>query len=226
MHGKGPKGPPGSQYEERRQERERRREARRDFWRAWRDEQHRRWEEEAGESGETEFMGDPGSPRRAGIWRQFFHDFMGAWPEDHWAFSGRRFSPWQQGLDSFNPLVANLLSMGGGLLPLYVLQLLHQQPRYGNEIMDLINQRTRGGWVANPGAIYPLMNLLEERGLVTGEWDDPRKRTVRNYRLTEVGEKETDRLKAVLRPKLQEAIEVLQELEHELNGSEDEPQII
>ena len=50
-----------------------------------------------------------------------FYNFMGADPEDHWAFGGRRFSPWRQGMDSFNPLVAGMMSKGGGLLPLIVL---------------------------------------------------------------------------------------------------------
>ena len=96
----------------------------------------------------------------AKAWRQFFHDFTGAWPEQHWALGGRRFRPWHQGVDNFNPFVASLLSKGGGLLPLLVLVLLEQQPRYGNELMELITERTSGQWLANPGAIYPLMNML------------------------------------------------------------------
>jgi DNA-binding PadR family transcriptional regulator len=150
--------------------------------------------------------------------------YMGASPEEHWFFGGRRFSPWHQGMDTFNPFVATLLSKGGGLLPLYVLQLLSQKPRYGNEIMEMIAGRTGGQWVANPGAIYPLMTELEEVGLVEGVWEDPRKRTVRIYSLTERGVQELTRLKAIVRPKLAEAIEVLQGLMHDLNGEEDEPE--
>ena len=159
----------------------------------------------------------------ARFWREFFHDFMGTWPEEHWAFGGRRFSPWRQGMDHFNPFVASMLSKGGGLLPLYVMQLLSEGSRYGNEIMELITERTGGQWVANPGAIYPLMTVLEEQGLITGEWEDPRKRTVRIYRLTEDGESELTRLKAIVQPKLEEAIEVLQNIAHDLNGDESEP---
>ena len=153
-------------------------------------------------------------------WREFFHEFTGAWPEEHWAFGGRRFSPWHQGMDTFNPFVASLLSKGGGLLPLLLVHLLSQRPRYGNELMELIAERTAGQWVANPGAIYPLLTLLEKQGLIEGEWEDPRKRTVRIYRLTEVGEQEMARLKAIIRPKLEEAIEVLQHLVRDLDGDE------
>lgn len=195
----------------------------RNFWRAWREEWQRRWEEECASTRGAGFSGHPPPPPPAEIaraWREFFHEFMGTWPEEHWAFRGRRFSPWHQGMDVFNPFVASLLSKGGGLLALLVLHLLAQRPRYGNEIMDLISQRTGRRWMANPGAIYPLLTVLETQGLIAGEWEDPRKRTVRIYRLTEAGEQELARLKAIIRPKLEEAIEVLQELAADLNGDE------
>lgn len=192
----------------------------RDFWRAWREEQRRLWEAQGGQGWEPGHMPPP---YVAHAWREFFHSHMGAWPENHWAFGGRRFSPWHQGIDSFNPFVASLLSKGGGLLPLVVLHLLSQKPRYGNEVMALITERTGGQWVANPGAIYPLMTILEKQGLVEGEWEDPDKRTVRIYSLTERGEQELARLKGIIRPKLDEAVEVLQKLIHDLNGEDDAP---
>jgi DNA-binding PadR family transcriptional regulator len=151
----------------------------------------------------------PADPR---AWRMMFEQFLGQPPEDHWMFGGRRFRPWQMGDVIFNPFVAMALSKGGGLLPLYVLHLLSQGPRYGNELMTLIEQRTSGSWGTNPGAIYPLLTELEEQGLVRGEWDDPERRGVRRYTLTPSGGDELDRLKAVMRPKLREAIEVLKDM--------------
>jgi DNA-binding PadR family transcriptional regulator len=109
------------------------------------------------------------------------------------------------------------MSMGGGLLPVLVLQLIADEPRYGNELMKLIRKRTAGQWVANPGAIYPLLTQLEEEGFISGEWDDERKRTTRMYEITPAGEEELGRLKEIIRPKLSEAIEVLQDLEEGLN---------
>jgi hypothetical protein len=125
----------------------------RDFWREWRDERHHH--------GTDIQIGQALSPEEMQAWREFFHKTFGNWPEEHWIFGGRRFSPWHQGIDSFNPFVANLLSKGGGLLPLYVLHLIAWQSRYGNEIMDLLAERTNGQWVSNPGAVYPLLSLLE-----------------------------------------------------------------
>jgi DNA-binding PadR family transcriptional regulator len=145
---------------------------------------------------------------------------MDSWPEEHWAFGGRRFNPWRQGRDEFNPFVASLLSKGGGLLPLVVMHILAERPFYGNELMERITTRTGGQWIANPGAIYPLMSMLEQQGLIVGEWEDPKKRTVRIYRLTESGEEEMTRLRAIVSPKLEEAIEVLEEIARDLSGNE------
>ncbi len=205
--------------------RDSRKRRKRNFWWAWKEEMRRLWEEQHGKSWESSGR-PPFPPEMLATWREFFHNFTGDWPEKHWAFGGRRFRPWHQGVDTFNPFVANLFSQGGGLLPLVVLRLLSEQPRYGNEIMTLITERTAGQWTANPGAIYPLMTELENRGLIEGQWEDPRKRTVRIYSLTEFGEQELNRVKAIVRPKLDEAIEVLQEIANDLNGDkgeEDEP---
>jgi DNA-binding PadR family transcriptional regulator len=190
----------------------------RNFWQAWQHEQERFRANRGG-------RGHPHGPHFTGpemvrAWRAFFHNFMGAWPEEHWAFSGRRFSPWHQGVDTFNPFVAGLLSKGGGLLPLYVLQLLSERPHYANELMGLIAERTGRQWMANPGAIYPLISHMEQHGLVEGKWEDPQKRTVRIYHLTEAGREELARLKSIVRPKLQEAIEVLQDLIGDLDDEE------
>jgi DNA-binding PadR family transcriptional regulator len=93
-----------------------------------------------------------------------------------------------------------------------VLHLLAQQARYGNEIMTELETRTEGRWLANPGAVYPLLDLLEQQGLVTGEWEDPQKRTRRFYRLTTTGQAELEQLKEVMRPKLEEVIVILGKL--------------
>ena len=189
---------------------DKRRKKGRNFWWDWREERRKRWEK--CHSDEDEGEHHPPPPEMAEAWRGFFHNFTGDWPEEHWAFGGRRFKPWHQGRDNFNPFVANLFSQGGGLLPLVVLHQLAEQPRYANEIMSQLTERTGGQWVANPGAIYPLMNELEKRGFVTSEWEDPRKRTIRMYKLTDLGQQELGRVKAIVRPKLNEAIELLQNL--------------
>lgn len=181
------------------------------FWQEWRQE----WDR-----GTNQFSGpghDPSPAEREAL-HAFFQQYFGTSPEDHWIFGGRRFSPWHQGMDSFNPFVASLLSKGGGLLPLYVLHLVAQQPRYGNEIMDLLAERTNGQWVSNPGAVYPLLGLLERMHYINGEWADPSKRSVRIYTITDEGQEELNRLKTIVGPKLEETIQVLQEFMKEMGG--------
>ena len=187
------------------------------FWHEWHDERHHHGHAE-------EFL--PGqilSPKEMEAWREFFHQTFGKWPEDHWIIGGRRFSPWHQGMDSFNPFVANLLSKGGGLLPLYVLHLIAQQPRYGNEIMDILAERTNGQWVSNPGAIYPLLTEMEREGFILGEWSDPSKRTMRVYTVTPNGQAELTRIKTIVMPKVTETVNVLEEFLQDLQGQAQSP---
>ena len=90
--------------------------------------------------------------------------------------------------------------------------------------MDLLAERTGGQWVSNPGAIYPLLTLLEEHGLIEGVWEDPQKRTVRIYSVTEAGQEELTKIKAIISPKISETIQVLQELVEDLEGKTSERQ--
>ncbi len=190
------------------------------FWHDWRAEQLREHMFMHGMSTDSEPCDHEGA---GDAWREFFHNFTGNWPEDHWIFGGRRFSPWVQGMDSFNPFLANLLSKGGGLLPLYVLHLLSQKARYGNEIMDILSKQTDGNWVSNPGAIYPLLALLESKGFIEGKWEDPQKRTVRIYNITQSGQDELTRLKAIMIPKLTETMKILDILLNDLIGDQVNP---
>jgi PadR family transcriptional regulator PadR len=187
---------------------------RRRFWQMW---------QESQPSGQQPDTGPAPDPREA--WRKHFADFLGVNPESHWLFGGRRFKPWASGEwgppDLFNPFVTMLFSKGGGLLSLYMLYLLSERPRYGNDIMHEIEGRTHGRWGANPGAVYPMLNDMEAAGFVEGEWEDPDKRTRRIYRITTQGLEELDRLKEVMRPKLEEAIGVLRDLFQDLEKGDE-----
>lgn len=95
-----------------------------------------------------------------------------------------------------------------GLLPLYVLHILNFGPTTGNYISHDIGERTNGKWVPSTGGIYPLLKSLEKDGLVVGNWDDPKKKFRKIYSLTPEGKKEYLRKKALLKPKIEEALEV------------------
>lgn len=95
-----------------------------------------------------------------------------------------------------------------GLLPLYVLYILSLGPSNGNDISHKIGERTNELWLPSTGGIYPLLKKLEKENLVIGQWDDPKKKLQKLYTLTEHGIKEYESKKALLKNKIEEALEV------------------
>ncbi|HUQ40211.1 MAG TPA: PadR family transcriptional regulator [Acidimicrobiales bacterium] len=75
---------------------------------------------------------------------------------------------------------------GHGDLRLYLLKLLEESPRYGYEVIRLLEDRFLGTYTPSAGTIYPRLAALEEEGLITHAEEDGRK----VYRLTEKGESE------------------------------------
>jgi PadR family transcriptional regulator, regulatory protein PadR len=99
-----------------------------------------------------------------------------------------------------DPLIGDLRR--AGLLPLLVLHYVALEPSYGNRLIERIQALTGGALTVNPNTMYPLLRSLEERGLLTGEWEHPERRSRRYYRVTPAGEAERDRLAAELEPRL------------------------
>jgi DNA-binding PadR family transcriptional regulator len=50
-----------------------------------------------------------------------------------------------------------------------ILALLAEQPRNGYQIMQELEQRSRGMWRPSPGSVYPALQQLEDEGLVHAE---------------------------------------------------------
>ena len=46
-------------------------------------------------------------------------------------------------------------------------------PSYGNQLIEQIEELTRGAIVLNPNTMYPLLRELEQRGLIEGNWEHP-----------------------------------------------------
>ncbi|MGL5245803.1 MAG: PadR family transcriptional regulator [Sarcina sp.] len=95
-----------------------------------------------------------------------------------------------------------------GLLPIYTLYILSLAPTNGNDICHKIGEKTDGLWIPSTGGIYPLLKKLEKQGLIEGQWDHPRKKIQKIYSLTPNGLKEYKNKKHLLRPKIEEALEV------------------
>ncbi len=105
------------------------------------------------------------------------------------------------GAGSGDPIAGELRR--AGVLPLLVLQLLGEGPSYGNRLIEGVGELSGGLLSVNPNTMYPLLRQLEDRGLVTGSWEHPERRSRRFYALTDDGERERERLRAEVAPRLE-----------------------
>ena len=88
----------------------------------------------------------------------------------------------------------------------------------GRQVQDVSGLIVTPGLIdVNPNTMYPLLRSLEEQGLVTGEWEHPERRSRRFYAITPEGEKERERLAAVVTPRLGEVADSLERLRSELS---------
>ncbi len=61
-------------------------------------------------------------------------------------------------------------------------------PAHGYELMRRLEEQAGGRWRPSPGSVYPLLQLLEDEGLVQGTDQEGR----RVYELTEAGRAQAD----------------------------------
>ncbi|MEH7158927.1 PadR family transcriptional regulator [Neobacillus drentensis] len=54
-----------------------------------------------------------------------------------------------------------------GLIQIAVIQLLKEEPRHGYEVMKLLEERSEGVYSPSSGTIYPALQDLLERGLIS-----------------------------------------------------------
>lgn len=109
--------------------------------------------------------------------------------------------------DVFSLLVLHLISRSG------------TGASYGNQLIDQIEELTRGVVSLNPNTMYPLLRELEERGMIEGRWEHPEKRSRRLYKLTAAGSKEYERLREALEPFLDSIMEGIALIKAEVYGS-------
>jgi len=62
-----------------------------------------------------------------------------------------------------------------GDLRLIALALIAEQPRYGYEIIKLLEEKTAGWYSPSPGIVYPTLTYLEEAGYVTATAEGAKK---------------------------------------------------
>jgi PadR family transcriptional regulator PadR len=80
-----------------------------------------------------------------------------------------------------------------GTLELLVLRLLRPGPLNGWDIMQRIQVVSGEVLSVTPGALYPALHRLEERGLVSAEWGESvNNRQAKFYQLTASGRKQLE----------------------------------
>lgn len=72
-------------------------------------------------------------------------------------------------------------------LQLLILNLLHDEPAYGSQLMRRFSQLSGDFYVPSPGALYPALAQLEKKRFVASERDGKR----RIYHLTQAGRMES-----------------------------------
>ena len=78
--------------------------------------------------------------------------------------------------------------MGRGDLKYVLLTLLRERPMHGYEMMKQLEEQASGFYQPSAGAIYPTLQLLEDRGWVTSETVDGKK----IYTITDTGRQELE----------------------------------
>ena len=80
-----------------------------------------------------------------------------------------------------------------GALELLALRLLRSGPLNGWDIMQRIRLASGEVLSATPGALYPALHRLEERGLVAAEWGaSENNRQAKYYKLTAAGRRQLE----------------------------------
>jgi transcriptional regulator len=80
-----------------------------------------------------------------------------------------------------------------GTLELLILRLLRPGPLNGWDIMQRIQLLSGEVLSVTPGALYPALHRLEERGLIAAEWGaSENNRRARFYKLTPAGRKQLE----------------------------------
>ncbi|QOD05022.1 PadR family transcriptional regulator [Pseudarthrobacter sp. BIM B-2242] len=75
---------------------------------------------------------------------------------------------------------------GRGEVRSAILALLAERPMHGYQIINEIEERSRGSWKPSAGSIYPTLQLLADEGFISAEESNGRK----IYSLTEAGREE------------------------------------
>ena len=91
------------------------------------------------------------------------------------------------------------------LLPLNILELLTQRPQYGMGMAGHVKAATGGAWAPSAGTLYPLLQRMEDDGLIKSHLEQSSGAPRRVYKLTAKGKRARGRLREELIAELEAA---------------------
>src|SRR5215475_1801108 len=83
-------------------------------------------------------------------------------------------------------------------LEIFILAALERKERYGLEILDTIKKATQDEVVVPLGALYTVLERMEEKDFVTTRWDESNGTHRRYYSATALGERALAESRSVL----------------------------
>ncbi|WP_027340856.1 PadR family transcriptional regulator [Halonatronum saccharophilum] len=102
---------------------------------------------------------------------------------------------------------------------IYILHLLQNYDKmYGQKILDTINQQMGTRWKPSRGMVYPLLREMEEEGYLKAWWDEPDKRSIRYYRITDKGAKHLENMKIKYKSSFKDALKIVKTAIDEIYG--------
>ncbi len=114
-----------------------------------------------------------------------------------------------------NGFVASLFG-ATGFMGFYILHLLRQKPRYGEEIRALIYRAANKTWKPNPGFVYPVLKEMRQEKLIEGRWDVSGAHPRRIYKITEKGNKQYERTYKIVKIKFEDFKNITDKLNREV----------
>lgn len=84
-----------------------------------------------------------------------------------------------------------------GVLEMLVLKQLESEEQYGYQLINRLKEESSGMFALKEGTLYPILYRLEDDGLVSSRWSQPKGKEVsrKYYRITEEGKAELQELK-------------------------------
>lgn len=108
--------------------------------------------------------------------------------------------------------------MKKGVLEMLVLKLLENEEKYGYQLIQELQEKSRGVFTLKEGTLYPILYRLEDEQLVESKWCEPEARQIprKYYAITEKGQQDLRKIYFVWKQIATGADEIMRSYEKDL----------